>query len=75
MNLFGQKSKIVTSQKLIKRSGIHFLILFVLMDAIFLIVHKNCEKKLSCIKHGLKQGPLDYRACTRPTPSEINFKP
>ena len=35
-NLFGQKSKIVSFQKLIKRSGIHFLILFVLMDSILL---------------------------------------
>ena len=35
-NLFGQKSKVVIYQKLIKRSGIRFLILFVLMDAILL---------------------------------------
>ena len=35
-NLFGQKSKVVIYQKLITRSGIRFLILFVLMDAILL---------------------------------------
>ena len=35
MNHFGQKSKVVSFQKLIQRSGIRFLILFVLMDAIF----------------------------------------
>ena len=35
-NLFGQKSKVVIYQKLIERSGIRFLILFVLMDAILL---------------------------------------
>ena len=34
-NLFGQKSKVVSFQKLILWSGIRFLILFVLMDAIF----------------------------------------
>ena len=35
-NLFGQKSKVVIYQKLIKRSGVRFLILFVLTDAILL---------------------------------------
>ena len=35
-NLFGQKSKVVIYQKLIKRKGICFLIWFVLMDAILL---------------------------------------
>ena len=35
-NLFGQKSKVVIYQKLIKRSGVRFLILFVLMDTILL---------------------------------------
>ena len=35
-NLFGQKSKVVIYQKLTKRSGIRFLILFVLMDTILL---------------------------------------
>ena len=35
-NLFGQKIKVVIYQKLIIRSGICFLILFVLMDAILL---------------------------------------
>ena len=34
-NLFGQKSKVVIYQKWIKRSGVRFLILFVLTDAIF----------------------------------------
>ena len=38
-NLFGQKSKVVSFQKLILWSGVHFLILFVLMDAIFW----NCD--------------------------------
>ena len=36
MNLFGQKSKVVSFQKLIYRSGVRVLILFVLMDAILL---------------------------------------
>ena len=35
-NLFGQKSKVVIYQKLIKRSGVRFLVLLVLMDAILL---------------------------------------
>ena len=35
-NLFGQKSKVVSFQKLILRSGVRLLILFVLMDAILL---------------------------------------
>ena len=50
-NLFGQKSKVVSFQKLILWSGIRFLILFVLMDAILLrrvlckgtMVKKNFE--------------------------------
>ena len=46
-NLFGQKSKVVIYQKLIKRSGIRFLILFVLMDAILLRrgLHKRPKVK------------------------------
>ena len=36
-NLFGQKSKVVNYEKLVKRSAVCFLILFVLMDAILLI--------------------------------------
>ena len=39
MNHFGQKSKVVSFQKLMLRSVVRFLILFVLMDAIFL----NCD--------------------------------
>ena len=35
-NLFGQKSKVVNYEKLVKRSAIRFLILFVLTDAILL---------------------------------------
>ena len=35
-NLFGQKSKVIIYQKLILKSGVRFLILFVLMDAILL---------------------------------------
>ena len=35
-NLFGQKSKVVSYEKLVKRSAVHFLFLFVLMDAKFL---------------------------------------
>ena len=35
-NLFGQKSKVVIYQKLILGSGVRFLILFVLTDAILL---------------------------------------
>ena len=34
-NLFGQKSKVISFQKLILWSSVRFLILFVLMDAIF----------------------------------------
>ena len=41
-NLFEQKSKVVSFQKLLKQSVVRFLILFVLKDAIFLIGHKNC---------------------------------
>ena len=37
-NLFGQKSKVVSYQKLIQRSGIRFLFLFVLLDAILLSI-------------------------------------
>ena len=35
-NLFGQKSKVVSYEKLVVRSAVCFLFLFVLMDAILL---------------------------------------
>ena len=53
MNLFGSKDKVTSHEKLVFRSGVPFLFLFVLMDAILLKM--NLQKRTNDLDNSANQ--------------------
>ena len=52
-NLFGPREKVLSHEKLVLRSGVHFLFLFVLTDAILLKM--DLQKRTNDLDNSLNQ--------------------